>query len=185
MATPTIKYVVADAQAGVPAYSQVDSTPKLPLGAVVEFQDLQTGSTNAGNAVAVYCQGSNVAGAGQFVHIVSNSAVLLDSGNSASFYPIGIAGGALSATNQYGFVGIQGLFDNGQFTNVVFAAGGRVAFASVAGQIGSVTALGSRIQGIVVPTSYTSADGSLAALSYRALTVQLDYPFAIGVTASN
>ena len=177
MATPTIKYVVADALAGVPAYSQSDTVQRLPLGALVEFQDLQTGSTNAGNCQAVYCQGSNVASAGQFVQIVNNSAVLLDSANSASFYPVGIAGAPMTGTGAYGFVGVDGIFDNGAFTNVSFAANVRVALASTAGQIGSVTALGSGIRGIILPVSFTSAN------TY--LTVQLANPFIIGVTASN
>lgn len=177
MGTPLIKYVPVEPQAGFPAISQVDSVPKLALGAVARFNDMQSGSGNAGQCVAIYCQGSNVASSGQFVHIVSNSAVLLDSANSASFYPIGCAQGALSATNQYGWVVVEGLVDNGAFTNVSFAANARVALASTAGQIGSVTALGSRIQGIILPVSFTSAN------TY--LTVQLDNPFVIGITASN
>lgn len=184
MATPTIKYVVGEDIAGVPAYSQsgtfatsVGVYPPFPFGAVVRFKDNQSGSTNGGGAVAVMCQGSNVASAGQFVQIQSNSAILLDSGNSASFLPVGIAGAPMTATNVWGFVGVQGLFDNGAFTNSSFAANARVAFASTAGQIGSVTALGSGIRGIVLPVSFTS--------SQTYLTVQLNNPFVIGITASN
>jgi hypothetical protein len=184
MATPTIKYVPVDNFAGLPAYSESKSfatasgiLPAAPFGMEARFRDVQTASTNAGACVAVYCQGSNVTAAGQFVQIVNNSAILLNSANSASFYPIGIAGAPMTATNVGGWVGVVGKFDNGAFTNVSFAADARVAFASTAGQIGSVTALGSRIQGIVLPNSFTSAD------TY--LTVQLARPFAIGITGSN
>jgi hypothetical protein len=184
MATPTIKYVNIDPRAGVPAYSATGTFatsagvyPPVPFGAEAQFKDNQTGSTNAGAMLAVLCQGSNVASAGQFVQIQSGSAILLDSGNSASFLPIGIAGGAMTATNVWGWVGIQGLYDNGAFTNVSFAANARVALASTAGQIGSVTALGSGIRGIVLPVSFTS--------SQTYLTVQVNNPFIIGITASN
>jgi hypothetical protein len=183
MATPSIKYVPTVA-VGLPAYSESKTFatsagvyPPVPFGYEAEFKDVQTGSTVGGACVAVYCQGSNVASAGQFVQIINNSAVLLNSDNSASFYPIGIAGAAMTATNVAGWVGIQGKFDNGAFTNVAFAANGRVALASTAGQIGSVTALGSGIRGIILPVAYTSAD------SY--LTVQLARPFLNGITASN
>jgi hypothetical protein len=184
MAAPTIKYLVADDMAGVPAYSASGTFatsagvyPPVPFGMEVRFKDNQTGSGNAGGCVGVMCQGSNVTAAGQFVQVVSNSAILLDSANSASFYPIGIAGAPMSATNVWGFVGLEGLFDNGAFTNVSFAANARVALASTAGQIGSVTALGSGIRGIILPVSFTSSQTNL--------TVQLARPFIVGITASN
>lgn len=177
MGTPAIKYMPVEPQAGFPALSATHTTPQLALGYEARFNDMQTGSTNAGQCLAVYCQGSNVASSGQFVMLQSNSAILLDSANSASFLPIGCAQGALTATNVYGWVVVQGLIDNGAFTNVSFAANARVALASTAGQIGSVTALGSGIRGIVLPVSFTS--------SQTYLTVQLNNPFLIGITASN
>ena len=184
MGTPVIKYVPSDPVAGVPAFSatgtfatSVGVPPPQAFGAQQEFVDMQSGTSNGGAALGIFCQGSNVTAAGQFVQIVNNSAILLDSGNSASFYPIGIAGGPMTATNCWGWVGVEGKFDNGAFTNTSFAANVRVAFGSTAGQIGSVTALGSGIRGIILPVSMTSAD------TY--LTVQLANPFIIGVTASN
>lgn len=183
MGTPVIQYVPSEGRIGVPAYSATGTFatsagvyPPCAFGEAVCFRDAQSG-TGSGGAVAVFCQGSNVTAAGQFVHIQNNSAVLLASANSASFYPVGIAGGPMTATNVWGWVGVEGKFDNGAFTNSSFAADARVALASTAGQIGSVTALGSRIAGIILPNSYTSAD------SY--LTVQLARPFVIGITASN
>ena len=190
MGTPTISYVPVDPVAGAPAYASTGTFatasgvfPPLAFGHEAKFRDNQSGSANSGGAVALFCQGSNVASAGQFVMISNNSAVLLDSGNSTCFLPIGIAGGAMTATNVYGWVGVEGKFDNGAFTNVIFAANGRVALGSTAGQVGSVTALGSGIRGIVPTQSYTSTDGS--GVGYRALSVQLARPFIIGVTASN
>jgi hypothetical protein len=112
---------------------------------------------------------------------VSNSAVLLASANSASFYPIGLAAGALSATNVFGWVQIAGLADYATVSNTDVAANIRVAYGSTAGQVGSVTALGSRIQGINIPVSY----GSARSASAPNLTVQLQRPFQIGITASN
>ncbi len=177
MGTPSIKYVPVEPQAGIPAYSATHTTPQMALGYEARFNDIQTGSTNAGQCLAVYCQGSNVASAGQFVQIISGSAVLLDSANSASFFPVGIAGGAMAATSKYGWVGVQGLFDNGAFTNSSFAANARVALASTAGQVGSVTGLGIGVRGIILPVSFTS--------SQTYLTVQMNSPFIIGITGSN
>ena len=154
------------------------STAAWPLGYEAKFADQQSGSANLGAGVFVYCQGSNVASAGQLVHIVNNSAVLLDSANSASFYPIGLAATALSATNVYGWVQVQGLADYGRQTNSSGGAGIRLALASTAGQFGTVTALGSRIHGLICPVSFTSSQSA-------SITLQLQRPFVVGITASN
>ena len=178
-------FVVVDPVAGNPSpVSVTQSTPMFDLGQTAFAADRNTRGTAfyCGAGQFVYVQGSNVASRGQFCHIVSNSAVLLASGNSASFYPIGLACAALSATNVYGWVQVAGLADYATMTNADFAAGVRVAFGSTAGQIGSVTALGSRIQGIILPVSYGNAAKTASAPN---MTVQLNHPFAIGVTASN
>jgi hypothetical protein len=57
------------------------------------------------------------------------------------------------------------------------AANAYIALGSTAGQVGTVTALGSRINGIAVPVAFTSSQTSL--------TVYLDFPKIVGVTASN
>ena len=172
-------YVVADPFVGAPTpVSGTDTVQRWPLGLEVRAVDAGSASVQLGGAVFVYCQGSNVASGGQFVHIINNSAVLLASGNSASFYPIGVAAGAMTATNVYGWVQVQGLCDYGRVSNSDGAAGVRLALASTAGQIGTVTALGSRIQGIIAPVSWTSTQSA-------SITVQLNRPFVIGVTASN
>jgi hypothetical protein len=195
MGTPVISYVPAEPVAGAPAFN-VSGTfatsagvyPPIPFGQEVRFKDLQSGSGGAGGAVAVFCQGSNVASAGQFVQIINNSAVLLTNGNSVSQYPIGIAGAAMTATNAYGWVGIEGLFDNGAYTNVAFTLPGRAYFpAQTAGQIQSSAASNDyiEIRGIMPPVSFTSTDGSVAAVGYRALTVQLARPFGVFRSATN
>lgn len=194
MGSPTIKYVPIENAAGFPAFNQsgtfatsANVYPPVAFGQEVRFRDAQTGSSNAGGAVGVMCQGSNVTAAGQFVQIINNSAVLLASGNSSSGFPIGIAGAPMTATNVYGWVGIEGKFDNGAFTNVAFTVPGPVCLASTAGQVGSVTAVGSEIRGIVLANSFTSTDGSATSLAgaYCALSVQLARPFLLLRSATN
>jgi hypothetical protein len=197
MATPTISYVPADQGiAGLPPYSATGTyattagvVPPANFGQAYRFRDVQTGSTNAGGCVAIFCQGSNVASAGQFVQIINNSAVLLTNGNSLSNYPVGIAGGAISATNVWGWVGVQGKFDNGAYTNVEYTIPGARAYlpTQTAGQIQSSAASNAyiEIRGLHLPNSFTSADGSSAGIGYRALTVQLARPYLFMRSATN
>jgi hypothetical protein len=72
---------------------------------------------------------------------------------------------------------VQGKADYALYTNSSFGAGVRVCLAATAGQVSPTTGLGSRIQGIILPVSYTSSQTSM--------TVQLNYPFVIGITGSN
>lgn len=188
-------FLVVDPILGVPTpVSVTNTTRQFPLGLTVRAEDqnaLGTGTASKyggvgsvyylGAAEFVYCQGSNVSSRGMFCQIVSNSAIILSSDNSASFYPIGLAAGALSATNVYGWVQIAGIADYATGSNTDFGVGGRVALASVNGQIGSVTAVGSRIHGIVVISSYANAKSASA----PNMTVQLQRPFIIGITQSN
>jgi len=179
-------YVIADpvVGAGMPASNtgtwatSAGVYPPVPFGYEVRAQDKQTGSANVGAGVFVMAQGSNVASVGQLVHLINNSAVLLDSANSASFYPIGLAAGAMTATNVWGWVQVVGVADYVRMTNTSGAAGIRVCLGSTAGQFGTVTALGSRIQGLILPNSFTSSASA-------SITMQINRPFVIGVTASN
>lgn len=158
----------------------------VPLNYYARGYDNQTAGTskNVGAGVFVYCRGSNVSAAGQFVMLSQSiggggaSAVLLDSVNSRAWWPIGVAAGNLSATNVFGWVQVQGIADYCLVSNTSVAAGtANLCLGSTAGQVGSVTALGSRIAGMAVPVSFTSSQTSL--------TVYLDYPKLIGITASN
>jgi hypothetical protein len=191
MATPTISYVPAEfGVVGLPAYSATGTyatasgvVPPVQFGSAVRFRDVQTGSSRAGGCVAVFCRGSNVSSAGQFVQIINGSAVALTVGNSLSDFPLGIAGGALSATSVWGWVGIQGKFDNGAYTNLECAANARMYLPTeTAGQVQTSASAANayiEIRGINAPNSFTSADGSAAAVGYRALTVQLARPYLL------
>jgi hypothetical protein len=164
--------------------------PPAAFGQEVRFRDNQTGSSNAGCAWAVLCQGSNVASAGQFVQIINNSAVLLTNGNSGSIFPVGIAGAPASATNVWCWVGVDGKFDNGAYTNVAFTIPGSAYLPKgTAGQLASSAASNEylELRGVVLPNSFTSTDGSATSLAgaYCALTVELDRPFLLGRGATN
>jgi|SRR6185312_11960586 len=176
---------VIDTPVGATPVSQTDTVQRFDLGIEARGVDRQTGksSVNVGAGVFVYARGSNVTAAGQFVHLSQSiggggqSAVLLASANSTCFWPIGVAAGNLSATNVFGWVQVVGVCDYALVSNTSVAANAYIALASTAGQVGSVTALGSRIAGIAVPVSFTSSQTSL--------TVLLNRPMIIGITASN
>lgn len=176
---------VVDTPIGAVPVSVTETSQRFDLGIEVRAVDRQTGKTsqNAGAGVFVYARGSNVTAAGQFVHLSQSvgaggqSAVLLASANSTCWWPIGVAAGNLSATNVFGWVQVVGLCDYALVSNTSVAANAYIALGSTAGQVGSVTALGSRIAGIAVPNSFTSSQTSL--------TVLLNRPMLIGLTASN
>jgi hypothetical protein len=141
--------------------------------------DFQTGSAgsaqNAGEFV--YLRGSN-ATHGCLVYIDSVSAKAAGTAHTASVWPqMGIAAGALSATNVYGWVQVQGICDYAILTNTSMAAGAPVYLASTTGQIASTCgATGYRVIGIAPVVSYTSANSSV--------TVMLNYPQHVGATAN-
>jgi hypothetical protein len=170
-------YQIVDPAVGQVNITNTGTLQLLPLGYLAIAYDTSTGSAGMGAGEFVYCQGSNVTAAGQFVHVSNGSAVLLASANSTCWWPIGLAAGNLSATSVFGWVQIHGKADYALHTNVSVAANAYIALASTAGQIGTVTALGSRINGIAIPNVYTSSQTSL--------TVYLAYPKGIGITGSN
>jgi hypothetical protein len=177
-------YVIADPTVGFTPASATGTVQVAPLGYYARAVDNASVGTsvNRGAGQFVYCRGSNVTAIGQFVHISGGasggvSAVLLASANSTVFWPIGVAAGNLSATNVFGWVQVQGLCDYATASNTAVAANAYIALGSTAGQVGTVTALGSRINGIAIPVAFTSSQTSL--------TCYLDFPKIIGVTASN
>lgn len=170
-------YVINDPGVGQLNITITGTQQLLPVGYVARGYDSATGSAGMGAGSFVYAQGSNVTAAGQFVHVSNGSAVLLASADSTCWWPIGLAAGNLSATSVFGWVQLYGKADYALHTNVSVAANAYIAFGSTAGQVGSVTALGSRINGIAIPNSFTSSQTSM--------TVWLDFPKAIGITASN
>jgi hypothetical protein len=91
---------------------------------------------------------------------------------------VGVACGALSATNVYGWVQVQGRADYCKATNHSFAAGVPLFFASTAGYIGTVSGAASRVIGIVAPVSNASS------LSAGSMTFELNRPFNFAQSAS-
>jgi hypothetical protein len=129
----------------------------------------------------VYCRGSNVASAGQFVNIQNGSAVLAASANSSRALPVGVAAGALTATNVYGWVQVRGRCDYARCTNHSFAADIPLYLGTTAGFLGSVYLAGGQVFGAVAPASLHSS------LSAGSMTFILDRPFQPGgaIASSN
>jgi hypothetical protein len=173
------KFAIIDPVIGAPSpVSATATTQQWQLGYTAQGFDVATvaSSLNLGCAGFVYAVGSNVASLGQFVMLSNSSAVLLASANSASFFPIGVAAGNLSASNVFGWVQTAGLCDYARGTNSSIGAGVPLYMAGTSGILISTPAAGSRVFGVVAPVSYTSSQSS-------ALTVQLYGPFVPGTTA--
>ena len=172
--------VVDDFLMGPPALSDTQSKALFPLGIKARAVNFSaTGSSIFPQfAEFVYAQGSNVASAGQFVQVWNGSAVVLAAANSASFFPVGVAAGLLSATNAYGWVQVDGYVDYAKGTNSAIAAGVPLYVAAgTAGYLVTNVVAGNHVQGVVAPVSYTSSQSN-------SLTVQLFRPFIAGLTAS-
>jgi hypothetical protein len=155
-------YKIADPFIGAPSpVSLADTVQKWPVGLEVRAVDMATASNQLGGAVFVYCQGSNVSSAGQWVNIVNGSAVLMAAANSGSGYPVGVAAGTLSATSNYGWVQIAGVCDYAKgtsgATNLALTAGsGAFIVAGTAGFIQGVSIAGNRILGVNILSSRAS-----------------------------
>src|SRR5713101_4068032 len=150
------KYVIIDPVIGAPAPCSATATSQQwQLGYLGQGFDVATvaSSKNVGCGMFIYAVGSNVASLGQFVMLSNSSAVLLASANSASFFPIGVAAGNLSASNVFGWVQVGGLCDYARATNSSIGAGVPLYFAATAGIVNTVAGLGSKIQGVVAPVS--------------------------------
>jgi len=173
------KYVIIDPVIGAPAPCSATATSQQwQLGYLGQGFDVATvaSSKNVGCGMFIYAGGSTAASRGQFVMLSNSSAVLLASANSASFFPIGVAAGNLSASNVFGWVQVGGLCDYARATNSSIGAGVPLYLAATAGVLISTPAAGSRVFGVVAPVSYTSSQSS-------AFTVQLYSPFVPGTTA--
>lgn len=155
------------------------STPQAPIGIEVDGID-RAAATSGGGAAGrfVYCRGSNVASAGQFVHIQNGSAVLLASANASLAFPVGCCPSLLSATNVYGWVQVQGRVDYATHTNTGVTAGIPQYIGATAGQLVSNAAAGQRVQGVAVPYNQTATATSL---SY---VYDLNRPFIAGASAA-
>ena len=173
------QYKIHGSPAGANAASDIDTVQRFPLGYPADGVKVASASNDlAGYAKFVYAQGSNIASAGQFCHIQNGSAVLLASANSASYFPIGVACAALTATSQFGWVQVGGLVDYAKGTNSAVAAGVPMYLGATAGQLASNVAIGSKVEGVVVPVSYTSSQ------SQSFTVVLMGAQFVKGLTAA-
>lgn len=176
------QYKVIGPEVGGVAVSDVDTFKRFPLGFEVRGWRQATGSADsafgAEAGVFKYAQGSNVSSAGQFVMHSAGSAVALAAANSASKFPVGVACAALSATGVYGWVQVEGPCDFARGTNSSIAAGVPLYIAAgTAGYLVTNVVAGNQVLGVVAPVSYTSSQS-------QSLSVQLNRPFLVGLTAS-
>lgn len=162
---------------GAGAFSDTETVQRFPLGFEVNGVKVASASNDTGGfGVFAYAQGSNVSSAGQFVHLHNQSAVLFASANSQSVLPVGVACAALSATNLYGWVQVQGYVDYAKGTNSSIAAGVGLYPTGTAGVLATSGGTGNRVWGVVAPASYTSSQSN-------SLTVILQRN--AGIVASN
>ena len=142
-----------------------------PLGQTAVAKD-----ASLGFGEFVYLQGSTNA-SGALVQIQGGTGVVMSAALSASAFPLGVAGGAVSGTNVYFWAQVRGVCDFARGTNSAVAAGVPLYLHAGAGVIASAVAAGNRIQGAFAPVSYTSSQSN-------SMTVQLQYPTVAGLTAS-
>lgn len=173
------QFIVIQPTLGAPSPVSATGTDRLfPIGQTAMCEDRGSGASSVyrGAGEFVYLRGSNVASIGQYVHISNGSAVLLAAANSASFFPIGVAAGVLSASNVFGWVQIGGACDFAIGTNSSVAAGAALYIAAgTAGLLLSNAVAGNKVQGVCPIASFTSSQSSMV--------VQLNRPSVIGVTA--
>lgn len=177
-------YVIVDPVIGAPSpASQTDTTQRWALGLEVRGTDAQSGTAQLGGGVFVYVKGYSAnqpQSAGQLVQFVGNNSVqLAGTVNTASNMPVGLACGAISASNVYGWVQVQGLADNARISNHDVAVGASAYVASTTGLVATTQgAVGARVVGMYFPVSATSTQS-------LSVTVSLNRPTMLGVTANN
>lgn len=128
----------------------------------------------------VYCVGAGTGGtAGALVQYAGHTASVMSAALSASRLPLGFAAGALTGTNVYGWVQVEGVVTNAKGTNADVAAGVPMYLHAGAGQIASAVVAGNQIQGVFM---YKSCGSALA--SVGSLTCQIQNPQIMGLSAS-
>lgn len=184
-------YVFAEPQLGIAptpmsaTYTFATSAsvyPTFPLGYELRAEDWQSGSTpSLGAGVFVHVVGNSAGApqsAGQLVLIQGNSALLAGTANQGSNFPIGLAAGAISASNVAGWVQIQGYADYAKISNHSVGVGASAFVASTTGLVATTQgAAGAQIKGIAFPMSVTSAQS-------QSVTLYLNRPFVVGVSAN-
>jgi hypothetical protein len=171
-------FKIAAPQMGAPSpVSATGTVQQWPLGYVAKAIDYQTTATatatNCGVGEFVYAVGATAGApqsAGQLVMFSGNSVMLAGTVNRLSNFPVGLAAGAISASNVYGWVQVKGVADNARISNHDVAAGASAFVASTTGLIATTQgAVGARIWGIHFPVSATSTQS-------LSVTVALNYP---------
>lgn len=175
-------YVCIDPTIGVVPMTQTGTFatsagvyPPFPFGIEVRAKDNQTGSGNLGGAVFRFCQGSDVGTSGLVVYISNNSAIKLGGGQPGA---VGVAAGVMSATNQYGWVQIQGYVDYGRGTNVPLTAGNPLFVGTAAGFLVSGSVANSGIKNMVAAANYNTTNS-------LSMSLYLERPYCAYNTASN
>ena len=171
-------YKIVEPQLGVPSPVTLTATvQQWPLGYIAKGEDFASGLggtaftsvTRCGDGLFQYCVGDTATPAlsiGQAVLLRGNSVLLAGTVNKASNLPVGIAAGALSASNVYGWVQVHGFCDYARGTNANTSVGATAFVGSTAGQLASTQgAAGQRIWGLHFPVQVT-ADNSLSVTCY-------------------
>ena len=168
-------------QFGMAPVTQTDTVQKWPLGYLARAEDKVSASSNMGVGEFVYCKAgaASFAAAGDFVFLGGNSAIVIGSASSQINYNMGVAAGAFSASNVYGWVQVKGFCGNANLQNATVAAGASAFIGSNTdsnGQIASTqTATGNALMGIHFPNSVNS-DSATNNPVFVNTVVYLNYP---------
>jgi len=176
---------------------------QFPLGLEVQAVDMAsgsaaTGSGNLGCGRFVYCVGSGASAPsrGDLVFMKGNTVMKAGSASTASWLPLGIAAGDITATNVYGWVQVAGMCDYAKMENATtdtYLAGGAAATAFIGSATDGCmnttqTATCNAIMGIGFPFGsvvLTGASSTWSTASFSNMTVQLCYPQVRGGSASS
>jgi len=167
---------IPTAMSGTYTYATSANVPTaFPLGYEVRAVDPTLG---AGVFVHVVGGAAGPQSAGQLVLIQGNTANLAGTVNAASNFPLGLAAGAISATNVAGWVQVYGYADYARCSNHAIAVGASAFVASTTGLIATTGgAAGAQVKGIAFPVSVTSSQSV-------SVTCFLNRPVVVGVTAN-
>jgi hypothetical protein len=156
--------------------TSIGVNPAWPLGYEMRALD-----PTLGGAVFVHVVGNSASAPqslGQLVLIQGNSVLLAGTGNQGSNFPIGLAAGAISASNVAGWVQIEGYADYARMSNHSVGVGASAFVASTLGNVATTQgAAGAQVKGIAFPVSLSSSASA-------AVTMYLNRPFVVGVSAN-
>lgn len=149
----------------------VATTPLFPVGIQAQAVD-----ATLGGAVFQYARGSTNAAGMPVILVGGYAKALATAVNNGSAAPVGIAAAAMTATNQYGWVQVQGVCDYA-VAAVALGVGNQMlvpvnATSGISTAAAGSVAVALRIAGI---TPISSASASTAAG-----VLQLNYPFYPG-----